>query len=130
MLIIPDICLFFSTHTIFGTIFLHTKARKLRQKILDKTALIATKLILESFNATKRHKLYTSFLHITELFHISHVESFFPMIICHMKNFHITMWRNFSTWQIFSPQTCWWRWRQISGMQHMTVNWRKKCWLK
>ena len=78
---------FFSTHTIFCTNFLHTKACKLRQKILDKTALIATKLILESFNATKRHKLYTSFLHITELFHISHVESFFPMIICHMKKF-------------------------------------------
>ena len=30
LLNIPDICLFFSTHTIFGTIFLHTKARKLR----------------------------------------------------------------------------------------------------
>ena len=29
---------FFSTHTIFGTIFLHTKARKSRQKILNKTA--------------------------------------------------------------------------------------------
>ena len=36
---IPDICLFFSTSTIFGSIFLHTKGRKLRQnRFCDKTA--------------------------------------------------------------------------------------------
>ena len=36
---IPDICLFFSTSTIFGSTFLHTKASKLRQnRYRDKTA--------------------------------------------------------------------------------------------
>ena len=36
---IPDICHFFSTDTIFGSIFLHTKARKSRQnRFSDKTA--------------------------------------------------------------------------------------------
>ena len=35
---IHHICPFFSTDTIFGSIFLHTKARKSRQKNLDKTA--------------------------------------------------------------------------------------------
>ena len=36
---IPDICLFFSTSTIFGSIFLHTKERKSQQnRFRDKTA--------------------------------------------------------------------------------------------
>ena len=36
--IIHDICPLFSTDTIFGSIFLHTKAHKSRQKNPDKTA--------------------------------------------------------------------------------------------
>ena len=41
-----------------------------------------------------------------------HVEKFpmSPHLSC------IEIWY-FSTWQIFSPQTCWWRWRQIWGMK-------------
>ena len=36
---IPDVCLFFSTSTIFGSTFLHTKVRKSRQnRLLNKTA--------------------------------------------------------------------------------------------
>ena len=36
---IPDICLFYSTSTIFGSTFLHTKARESRQnRFRDKTA--------------------------------------------------------------------------------------------
>ena len=34
----PDICHFFSTNVLLGTIFLHMKARKLWQKFRDKTA--------------------------------------------------------------------------------------------
>ena len=48
-------------------------------------------MILKQFNVTKYHKLYTIFIHITDFLHISHVESFFPMTICYMKNFHITI---------------------------------------
>ena len=73
---IHDICLFFSTDTIFGSIFSTQKSVN-----YDK------KMILQQFHATKHHKLYTSFLHITDFLHISHVESFFHMIMCHMENF-------------------------------------------
>ena len=57
--LIHDICPFFSTYTNFGSIFLHTKARKSQQKNLDKTASIAKNLIFQQFSATKYHKLYT-----------------------------------------------------------------------
>ena len=64
-------------------------------------------MILQQLIATKHHKLYTSFLHITYFLHISHVESFFHMTICHVEHFSTwqsVMWRNFSTWQKNSPQ--------------------------
>ena len=44
-------------------------------------------MILKQFNVTKYHKLYTSFLHITDFLHISHVENFFHLTICHVKKF-------------------------------------------
>ena len=44
---IPDICHFFSTDTIFGSIFLHAKACESHQnRLRDKTKLIKNKMIL------------------------------------------------------------------------------------
>ena len=64
-------------------------------------------MILQQFNATKNHQLCKKFLHITDFFHISHVESIFHITSCHVENFSTwksVMWRNFSTWQKNSPQ--------------------------
>ena len=91
----PDICNFFFTNVLLGSIFLHMKARKLWQ-IIKKIAYIL--------------HIWRRFLHHTYAicgeFHISPHLSF---DICHLKFFH--MWRNFQfphnchTWKAeISPQ--------------------------
>ena len=94
----PDICHFFSTNVLLGTIFLHMKVRKLWQKFRDKTAWI-TDL------ATKRHKLQLNPINWTEI--SPHVEKFsiFPQL-SYMENW------NFSKWQYFLHEyNSWYSWQ-------------------
>ena len=81
-------------------------------------------MILQQFNATKNHQLCKKFLHITDFFHISHVESIFHITSCHVENFSTwksVMWRNFSTWQKFLHRHRLWCLWQISGMSLLTA---------
>ena len=117
----------FSQHMqIIGKFFLHTKARnswqkrfatkvrKLRQNQFYNKNMNFTHV--ETFPTSHTCQMWRTF----RFFHIFHSAKF--VITPHVEKFHISphlsrqdIW-NFSTWQIFSPQTCWWRWRQISGM--------------
>ena len=114
LLDIPDICLFSSTDITFGSSFLHIKRVNRDKKFLTIKRKLPKNWV---YNATKHHKLYSSFLHITDFLHISHVKSFFHMTICHMENR--------STWnkwrisphdkKVLHRHRIWCLW-QISGM--------------
>ena len=116
---IPDICLFFSTRTIFGSTFLHTKARKsLQNRFRDKRSVNCDKTDFAKKNASwfmwrslscgnisphdrflhispHTHILLQnhveSFLYVIDFLHISHVEKLLHMTICRMEKFiHMT----------------------------------------
>ena len=139
---IPDICHFFSTYVIFGSIFLHTKVRKSRQKrFCDKTAYITTKPIFKQNSVTCTYVKTFSTSYTCQMWrnfkflHICHVEKF--EITQHGEKFQISphlsciqIW-NFSTWQIFLHiSNLWYLW-QISGMAkyHTWYFLRSRCYL-
>ena len=112
---IPHICHFFSTYPIFGSIFLHAKARKSRQNGFRKNSVIRHKT---DFTTTKQGKfLISSHLSCGDMWNSSKFgkNSHFSASIVWKKLKFLCMWRNlkflhichvlkseiFSTWLIF-----------------------------
>ena len=112
---IPHICHFFSTYPIFGSIFLHAKARKSRQNGFRKNSVICHKT---DFTTTKQGKfLISSHLSCGDMWNSSKFgkNSHFSASIVWKKLKFLCMWRNlkflhichvlkseiFSTWLIF-----------------------------
>ena len=102
MVIIPHICHFFSTGTIFGSIFLHAKARKSYKKFANKD--FATKhceMQQNTINCThyfSTFQIFLTFIICGEFFPHDNLsyEEFLHLTICYMDKFlHMT---------IFSPR--------------------------
>jgi len=114
-MITPHICHFFSTYPIFGSIFLHAKARKSRQNRFCKNSVICHKT---DFTTTKPGKfLISSHLSCGDMWNSSKFgkNSYFSASIVWKKLKFLCMWRNLkllhichvlkseilSTWLIF-----------------------------
>ena len=112
---IPHICHFFSTYPIFGSIFLHAKARKSRQNGFRKNSVIRHKT---DFKTTKQGNFFiSSHLSCGDMWNSSKFgkNSHFSASIVWKKLKFLCMWRNlkflhichvlkseiFSTWLIF-----------------------------
>ena len=112
---IPHICHFYSTYPIFGSIFLHAKARKSRQNGFRKNSVIRHKT---DFTTTKQGKfLISSHMSCGDMWNSSKFgkNSHFSASIVWKKLKFLCMWRNlkflhichvlkseiFSTWLIF-----------------------------